>query len=227
MPTSGWSTGCSPRPHYGEAWGRHWLDLVRYAETNGYERDSAKPHAWRYRDYVIRAFNRDKPYDRFLHEQLAGDEIDPSSAESLIATGFLPAGPLGRRARRSRSGPFRRPGRHRLDGRPGVPGPVDQLRALPRPQERSAAPGRLLSVPGLLQRRHQSGRTQHTAGRPRTRHRGHVRARAAARPRLTSCCAAIPDCPARRSSQACRRCWARRTRPSPQGLASGGLWPTG
>ena len=79
-------------PHYGEAWGRHWLDLVRYAETNGYERDSAKPQAWRYRDYVIRAFNQDKPYDRFLHEQLAGDEIDPSSAEALIATGFYRLG---------------------------------------------------------------------------------------------------------------------------------------
>jgi len=79
-------------PHYGEAWGRHWLDLVRYAETNGYERDSAKPQAWRYRDYVIAAFNHDKPYDRFLHEQLAGDEIDPSSAEALIATGFYRLG---------------------------------------------------------------------------------------------------------------------------------------
>lgn len=79
-------------PHHGEAWGRHWLDLVRFAETNGYERDAAKPHAWRYRDYVIQAFNRDKPYDRFLHEQLAGDEIDPRSAEALIATGFYRLG---------------------------------------------------------------------------------------------------------------------------------------
>ena len=56
-------------PHYGEKWGRHWLDLVRYGETNGYERDSAKPFAWRYRDYVINAFNRDKPYDQFIREQ--------------------------------------------------------------------------------------------------------------------------------------------------------------
>ena len=79
-------------PHYGETWGRHWLDLVRYAETNGYERDSAKPFAWRYRDYVIDAFNRDKPYDRFLREQLAGDEIDPGSAEAWIATGFYRLG---------------------------------------------------------------------------------------------------------------------------------------
>jgi hypothetical protein len=79
-------------PRYGEAWGRHWLDLVRYAETNGYERDSAKPFAWRYRDYVIRSFNQDKPYDRFLQEQLAGDEIDPDSPECMIATGFYRLG---------------------------------------------------------------------------------------------------------------------------------------
>ena len=79
-------------PHYGENWARHWLDLVRYGETNGYERDSAKPFAWRYRDYVIDAFNRDKPYDRFVREQLAGDEVTPASAEALIATGFYRLG---------------------------------------------------------------------------------------------------------------------------------------
>ncbi len=79
-------------PHYGEKWGRHWLDLVRYGETNGYERDSAKPFAWRYRDYVITALNHDKPYDRFVREQLAGDEIEPASAESLVATGFYRLG---------------------------------------------------------------------------------------------------------------------------------------
>jgi hypothetical protein len=79
-------------PNYGEKWGRHWLDLVRYGETNGYERDSAKPFAWRYRDYVISAFNQDKPYDQFIREQLAGDEIEPSSAESLVATGYYRLG---------------------------------------------------------------------------------------------------------------------------------------
>jgi Protein of unknown function (DUF1549)/Protein of unknown function (DUF1553)/Planctomycete cytochrome C len=79
-------------PRYGEHWGRHWLDLVRFAETNGYERDSAKPFAWRYRDYVVDAYNRDKPYDQFVREQLAGDEINPDSAESLIATGFYRLG---------------------------------------------------------------------------------------------------------------------------------------
>ena len=75
-------------PHYGEKWGRHWLDLVRYGETNGYERDSDKPYMWRYRDYVIDAFNQDKPYDRFIVEQLAGDELDKVTPETLTATGF-------------------------------------------------------------------------------------------------------------------------------------------
>ena len=81
------------RPGYGERWGRHWLDLVRYAETNGYERDAIKPHVWRFRDYVIRAFNDDKPFDRFLVEQLAGDEMPDRNAETLIATGYNRLGP--------------------------------------------------------------------------------------------------------------------------------------
>jgi hypothetical protein len=79
-------------PQYGEKWGRHWLDLVRFAETHGYERDSPKPFAWRYRDYVIDSFNRDKPYDRFLLEQLAGDELDAVTPETLIATGYYRLG---------------------------------------------------------------------------------------------------------------------------------------
>ncbi len=79
-------------PRYGEKWGRHWLDLVRYAETNSYERDNPKPSAWRYRDYVIRAFNDDKPYDRFIREQLAGDELPDASNDSRIATGFYRLG---------------------------------------------------------------------------------------------------------------------------------------
>ena len=76
-------------PHYGEKWGRHWLDLVRFAETMGYERDSEKPGAWRYRDWVISALNADMPYDEFLVHQLAGDEIDHPTRDSLIATGYL------------------------------------------------------------------------------------------------------------------------------------------
>jgi hypothetical protein len=79
-------------PQYGERWGRHWLDIVRYAETHGYERDSSKPHAWRYRDYVINSFNKDKPYDQFVIEQLAGDEVPNVTAETLTATGFYRLG---------------------------------------------------------------------------------------------------------------------------------------
>ncbi len=80
------------RPQFGERWARHWLDVARFAETNGYERDTAKPNGWRYRDYVIDSFNRDKPYDQFLMEQLAGDELDGSTAEMQIATTFLRLG---------------------------------------------------------------------------------------------------------------------------------------
>ncbi|MFN3650670.1 MAG: DUF1549 domain-containing protein [Armatimonadota bacterium] len=79
-------------PGYGERWARHWLDLVRYADTNGYERDAEKPHSWKYRDYVIASLNADKPYDRFVMEQLAGDELPDRSEETLVATGFLRLG---------------------------------------------------------------------------------------------------------------------------------------
>ncbi len=76
-------------PRYGERWARHWLDLVRYADSDGYKADVYRPHIYRYRDYVINAFNADKPYDRFIHEQLAGDELFPESREALVATGYL------------------------------------------------------------------------------------------------------------------------------------------
>ncbi len=79
-------------PHYGEHWARHWLDLVRYADTNSFERDGDKPHAWRYRDYVIRSFNDDKPYDRFVTEQLAGDEAESPTPDELVATGYYRLG---------------------------------------------------------------------------------------------------------------------------------------
>ncbi len=85
-------------PHYGERWGQHWLDLVRFAETDGFEYDTHRKDAWRYRDYVIRAFQNDKPYDRFIAEQLAGDEISPSEDETLIASGFNRLGPLRKNA---------------------------------------------------------------------------------------------------------------------------------
>ena len=80
-------------PQYGERWGRHWLDVARYADSNGFEQDYDRPNAWRYRDYVINAFNQDKPYNQFLKEQIAGDELDHVTHETLIATGFLRAGP--------------------------------------------------------------------------------------------------------------------------------------
>jgi hypothetical protein len=79
-------------PHYGERWARHWLDLVRFAETNSFERDRDKPNAWRYRDYVIRSLNDDKPFDRFVREQLAGDELPDGGEDGIIATGYYRLG---------------------------------------------------------------------------------------------------------------------------------------
>ncbi len=92
-------------PHYGERWGRYWLDVAGYADSEGKRSaDPIRPHAWRYRDYVIRSFNADKPYDRFLLEQLAGDELADAEnadvltaelADNLVATGFLRMAPDG------------------------------------------------------------------------------------------------------------------------------------
>src|SRR4051812_9470179 len=79
-------------PHYGERWASKWLDVVRYADTNGFELDLERLHAWRYRDYVVQAFNSGKPFDRFIREQIAGDEMFPGDKEALIATGYLRAG---------------------------------------------------------------------------------------------------------------------------------------
>ena len=79
-------------PHFGERWARHWLDVVRFAETSGYERDQTKPFAWKYRDWVVNAFNSDMPYDEFIRDQLAGDQILHRSESSVIATGFLRLG---------------------------------------------------------------------------------------------------------------------------------------
>ncbi len=80
-------------PRYGERWARHWLDVVHFGESHGYDKDKPRPHAWPYRDYVIRAFNEDKPYSRFVKEQLAGDVLYPNSADGIVATGFIAAGP--------------------------------------------------------------------------------------------------------------------------------------
>ncbi|MBM3726062.1 MAG: DUF1553 domain-containing protein [Acidobacteria bacterium] len=81
------------RPAYGERWARHWLDVVRYAETNGYERDAIKPSVWRYRDYVIEALNKDTPFDRFVLEQIAGDELPDATPATVVATGYNRLGP--------------------------------------------------------------------------------------------------------------------------------------
>ncbi|HEV3080229.1 MAG TPA: PSD1 and planctomycete cytochrome C domain-containing protein [Gemmataceae bacterium] len=80
-------------PRYGERWGRHWLDIVHYGDTHGYDKDKRRDHAWPYRDYVIRAFNADKPYERFIKEQIAGDVLSPHDPEGITATGFIAAGP--------------------------------------------------------------------------------------------------------------------------------------
>lgn len=80
-------------PHYGERWARHWLDVVRYGETHGYDKDKPREHAWPYRDYVIRSLNEDKPYGRFVQEQIAGDILFPNTRDGIEALGFIAAGP--------------------------------------------------------------------------------------------------------------------------------------
>jgi hypothetical protein len=80
-------------PRYGERWGRHWLDVARYGDTHGYDKDQPRPNAWPYRDYVIRAFNEDKPYARFVREQVAGDVLYPGTRDGSEALGFISAGP--------------------------------------------------------------------------------------------------------------------------------------
>jgi hypothetical protein len=80
-------------PRYGERWGRHWLDVARFGESQGFERDKLRDNSWPYRDYVIRAFNEDKPFPQFIREQIAGDVLQPASPDGIVATGFLVAGP--------------------------------------------------------------------------------------------------------------------------------------
>ena len=140
------------RPQYGERWARHWLDLVRYAETNGFERDGDKPEIWRYRDYVIEAFNADLPYDRFVREQIAGDELDAVDERSLAATGYhrlmqWDDEPADRLQHKYDVLDDKRP-HHRRD----LSGHLDRMRALPRPQGRSLPPEGLLQLHGVLPR---------------------------------------------------------------------------
>ena len=119
--------------HYGERWARKWLDVARYADGTGYEYDYDNKEAWRYRDYVIKAFNEDKPYDQFVIEQLAGDELQNPSYDALTATGFVRLGPkvYDRDLRKSQLS-LRLYGRHGAHHDAGLPGPHHQLRPLPR-----------------------------------------------------------------------------------------------
>src|SRR5256885_10369497 len=82
-------------PRYGERWARHWLDVVHFGETHGYDKDKLRPNAWPYRDYVIRAFNGDTRWSRFIEEQLAGDVLFPDSPDGIVATGFIASCPWG------------------------------------------------------------------------------------------------------------------------------------
>ena len=86
--------GLLASPRYGEHWARHWLDVVHYADSHGHDQDRPRDNAWPYRDYVIRAFNEDKPYARFVKEQLAGDVLFPEQPEAAVATGFIGTGPF-------------------------------------------------------------------------------------------------------------------------------------
>jgi Protein of unknown function (DUF1553)/Protein of unknown function (DUF1549)/Concanavalin A-like lectin/glucanases superfamily len=94
-------------PHYGERWARHWLDVARFSESQGFEYDRIRDHAWRYRDYVVQAFNEDKPYPQFVKEQIAGDVIEPVDPNGIIATGFLAAGPWDEAGNNSVSKPLK------------------------------------------------------------------------------------------------------------------------
>jgi mono/diheme cytochrome c family protein len=80
-------------PHYGERWARHWMDVVHFAETHGHDQDRPRPNAWPYRDYLIRAFNEDRPYARFVQQQIAGDLLEPDNPDAVVALGLLAAGP--------------------------------------------------------------------------------------------------------------------------------------
>ncbi len=139
-------------PQYGERWARPWLDLARFAESDGFKSDKTRPNAWRYRDWVVKAINEDLPYDRFVALQLAGDEVAPGDPDAFVATGF------------NRNYPFEDNNmiaglNHQLmlddmtDTTAGVFLGLDgRLRPLPRPQVRPDQPEGLLPHPGPLRR---------------------------------------------------------------------------
>ena len=146
-------------PNYGERFAQHWLDVAHYADTHGFERDKRRDNAWRYRDYVIRAFNEDKPYDRFLQEQIAGDVLWPDDEQAVIATGFLAAGPwdfVGQVETKSpesaSSRESARSGRHGDSGDDGHDGDDRQLCSLPRSQARPDFAAGVLPVASRVRR---------------------------------------------------------------------------
>src|SRR5262249_54717076 len=94
-------------PHSGERWARHWLDIVRYGESQGFERNKFRPSAWKYRDFVVEAFNSDMPYDRFVRWQIAGDVLEPDEPLAVIASGFLALGPYDLTAYNNGTPPMR------------------------------------------------------------------------------------------------------------------------
>ena len=164
-------------PHYGERWGRHWLDLVRFAESHGFEHDYDRPTAYHYRDFVIKALNDDLPFDTFVKWQLAGDEIAPANAEALMATGFLAAGVHSTQITKNEVEKHRY---DELDDMLATTGdgharPDGRLRPLPRPQVRRHPAGRLLPHAGDVHHDRAFG------NRPR-----HSTPRATARPRPPS-----------------------------------------
>ena len=131
-------------PHFGERWARYWLDLVRYADTCGYERDQEKPGVWKYRDWVVKALNDDMPYDEFITQQLAGDEIPGRDEQSVIATGFLRLGTWNDEPNEPQEYKYERLEDmvHATSSR--VPGDDRQMRPLSRSQVRSDPADRLL-----------------------------------------------------------------------------------
>ena len=137
-------------PHYGERWAQHWLDLARYADTDGFEFDQARPDAWRYRDWVVAALNDDMPYDRFVRLQLAGDEVRPDDPAAFIATGFNRCYPD--MVDLNDQGLRRQNALNDITETTGLVflGLTIGCAAVPRPQVRPDPAGRLLPAPGLL-----------------------------------------------------------------------------
>ena len=153
-------------PHYGERYGRHWLDVARYADSGGFEYDVHRPNAWRYRDYVIKSFNDDKPYNQFLVEQLAGDEMDWKTDQTLDRH-RVPAHGTARAVPRERQSgaPLRLPRRDHRHHRQRDDGADGQLRALPQPQVRSDRGEGLLRDAGVAVRLRRDGGAARAARR--------------------------------------------------------------